>query len=412
MRICYLSEEYPPETRRGGIGTYTREIACAVAQLGHEVNVITKTHGDPYDTEAEGVLVHRIPRPTTGLDDASHRVADLLARSLAVFTKVQELNSRHPFDIIEAPEIGSEALHLAFRRDFTLVTRFHTPTFLVRELNPHQAETVYPYTSPFPETADVLERLQALGSAGVTSISRSMARVISQRWDIPIDRITVVPNPFNPDAVIKEDSAIYESMLKDTDYVLYFGRLEERKGVHVLAQALPSIFQRFPTIKAAFVGEDMGYGRSTMKDWVLTQNRGYEDRLIFVGHTEHESLFPIIRNAKLVILPSLWEALGYTCLESMALGKVVVATRGSGFEEIIDHGQSGFLVRPNDPADIASTVQEVLPRDLSPIERKSKARFLDFDSRRIAQRMVACYEELIGKSHAEVCRKGGSSPRS
>ena len=69
-------------------------------------------------------------------------------------------------------------------------------------------------------------------------------------------------------------------------------------------------------------------------------------------------------------------------------------TAKNGFFSL-KHGESGFLVRPNDPADLAATVQEVPLRDIRPIERKARARSLDFDGRRIAQQMVAYYEELI-----------------
>ena len=186
-------------------------------------------------------------------------------------------------------------------------------------------------------------------------------------------------------------------MLKDSEYLLYFGRLEERKGVQVLGQALPAILRDFPKVKMAFVGEDMGYGQSTMKRWVLDQNNDYAQRLVFIDRQEHEALFPIIRNAKLVILPSPWEGLGYTCQETMALGKVVVATGGSGFGELIHDGENGFLVRPSDSEDLAHTVKHVLRiEDLGPIARKARERAQDFHSTSIATQMVDYYAELSG----------------
>ena len=398
MRICYLTEEYPPETGRGGIGTYAHEIACAMADLGHEVHVITKTGGAPYQVEHEGIMVHRIPRPAIDGVGQSYRVAELIGRSLAVYTKVSELDATRAFDIIEAPEIGSEALHLAFKSEICLVTRLHTPTFLVKELNPHQGDTVFPYATPFPETADVLERHQTVGSAGITAISRAIALRVGKRWGIDLDRIEVIPNSFDPNIASTEDPTVYEATLAEAEYLLYYGRLEERKGVHVFASALPSILREFPRIKAAFVGEDMGYRNRSMRSWVLDQTRDFLDRLVFIDRLEHAALFPIIRNAKLMVLPAPWEGLGYTCLESLALGKVVVATFGSGFEEMIRHGENGFLTGPGDSEGLANIVKELLLReDLDSIGRKAEARSLDFRAVRIGRRMADYYERLASE---------------
>ncbi|PYT28129.1 MAG: hypothetical protein DMG58_18915 [Acidobacteria bacterium] len=77
MNICLVSQEYPPETARGGIGTQTWNKAKSLSQLGHEVHVLTCAGAEGPDLRSEscsGVMVHRMQTPV--------QCAGLLARLL------------------------------------------------------------------------------------------------------------------------------------------------------------------------------------------------------------------------------------------------------------------------------------------------------------------------------------------
>src|SRR6266581_7668046 len=65
LHVCYISQEYPPETGWGGVGAYTYEMAHALAEAGNRVTVITRAVNGETVTSERGVEVHRIsPRPT------------------------------------------------------------------------------------------------------------------------------------------------------------------------------------------------------------------------------------------------------------------------------------------------------------------------------------------------------------
>src|ERR1051325_3554092 len=64
MHICYISQEYPPETGWGGIGSYTYEMAHALARLGHRVSVVSRAVHEESVRTSEGVELHRVsPSP-------------------------------------------------------------------------------------------------------------------------------------------------------------------------------------------------------------------------------------------------------------------------------------------------------------------------------------------------------------
>jgi glycosyltransferase involved in cell wall biosynthesis len=69
------------------------------------------------------------------------------------------------------------------------------------------------------------------------------------------------------------------------------------------------------------------------------------ERLIVLERMPHRQLYPVIAGAHLVVLPSLIENLPNACLEAMGLGKVVIGTSGTGFDELISEERRDFLFR-------------------------------------------------------------------
>src|SRR5260370_40770434 len=64
MNICLVSQNYPPETAQGGIGTQARNKACELVRLGHSVHVLSsaKSGATRLTTRGDvGVVVHRMP---------------------------------------------------------------------------------------------------------------------------------------------------------------------------------------------------------------------------------------------------------------------------------------------------------------------------------------------------------------
>lgn len=84
-------------------------------------------------------------------------------------------------------------------------------------------------------------------------------------------------------------------------------------------------------------------------------------RAIYLEPMCHEKLYPILAKSIAVVLPSRIDNLPNTCLESMALKKIVIGTKGTSFEEIIDDGYNGFICK----ADCASSLLKSIETALS-----------------------------------------------
>ncbi len=397
MRICLVSREYPPETLTGGIGAYTHKTAAALVRLGHETHVVTSAPLPAAEYIENGVVVHRMCELA-----GQSLMPDSLAHARAVAGAIARIPGR--LDIVQACEWAGEAFWYAsaLRRRAPLVTRLATPHFVVERLN----AAAPPRLLRRGLVTRTIERVQAHRSDGIISPTRALAKIVCDGWHFAPERVTVVPTGASlGQGAISPEASLPEA-LRGSDYLLYFGRLERRKGVHVLGAALPAVLAAHPTLSAVFVGEDLSFGGQPMAEVIRGLAAPYADRLIFLPRMSQSALFPIIRAARLVVLPSLWENLANTCLEAMQLGRPVVATWGCGFEEVIEDGVSGFLTAPDDAAALSARMLDALA-DGAAAERVGLAaerRAQEFSVDAMAARLAEYYQQLIqlgGRSSAQ-----------
>jgi len=389
MKICLISREYPTDDHGGGIGTYTEKTARALAALGMTVDVITEARGDASSRVEERVTVHRLSPTRPG----SLRT---VARARAVARALENLPTAP--DVVQACEFGAEAFWYSFRKPARtkIVTRLATPSFLVRKLNGGNDRG----SSPKNAYLDWLERTQTIKSDGIISITTALADVVCEAWRIAPSRVTVVKTGVDFSRRHADRASPLPDTLVGREYLLYFGRLEERKGVHVLAQALPHVLATHPNLHVVFAGNSLRYGAVSMQSFVETQNDVFRDRLHFFPRLPHSELYPLLANALFVVLPSLWEGLGNVSLEALDMGKAVVATRHSGFDEVIEHGRSGLLVEPGSVNELKGGLVALLEDRslLHTMSLSAKARAECFELTMVTNQLIAYYDALLSRS--------------
>lgn len=381
MRIALVSREFPPASGSGGIGTYTEKTAHALATMGQDVHVFTE--GDPAAsrTTSAGAHIHVLPEIHTRPDERR-----VVLRAVAV---ARALRKAGPFDVVQACEWGAEAFAYAPRRTGLLITRLATPAYVVNRLNGMSARARL-------RTAVVggLERLQARWSDHVISPSRSLAELVGRDWGLDPRRMTVVPTGIE---IPVADPARIPAYLSGKRFVLYFGRLERRKGVKTWIDALRDVLDHDPELWAVFAGQDLGLSGTPVHEYARHVLGPRMARVMFLPRLPHSELFPLIAASTLVTMPSVWESLANACLEAMALGKPVIATSGSGFGEVIRDRVNGFLVLPEDSNALARTAIDALadPMRLAQVGQAAAARANDFALDKMAGRLLELYGQLV-----------------
>lgn len=377
MRIAIISRELPPHG--GGIGSWSSKAARGLARLGNEVHLFTEAHnGEPPEDNSTGVHVHRI-RPAR-LRPYSLAWAWAAARAVAV---------SGAFDLVQACEWDAEAMVYALHPDSPLVTRLATPHYLV------QATNQAPWRKRFRSTAtSQMERLQARRSRRVISPTLILAKEVAERWRIDLDTIAIVPTGIDPPEL---SAGPMPAFLTEAPYMLYFGRLEIRKGVDTLIDALPAILAAHPDVHCVLIGEDLTWNGVPFPQYAQQRCAAVMARIHFLPRMAHPELFQIVANARLVAIPSRWENLANTCLEAMVLGRPIIATSGSGFNEVLTDGVNGVLVRPRDPTALAEAAIKVLadPALLERLGAAARQRARDFTVDGMASGLMKVYGEVV-----------------
>jgi glycosyltransferase involved in cell wall biosynthesis len=191
--------------------------------------------------------------------------------------------------------------------------------------------------------------------------------------------------------------------------VLFVGRLTPHKGVDRLIEALP------PGAELRVAGSG-GHDRELPeRDYPnLLRRLAAGRRVTFLGPLADERLPAFYRSAQVLVLPSVErtcygkpirtsELLGLVVLEAMMSGTPVVASRLGGLPEIVEQGQTGFLVEPGNRSELGERLAEILgdPGLAARLGRQARERALErFTWQACAERCLAAYAELLPRPGA------------
>jgi glycosyltransferase involved in cell wall biosynthesis len=389
MRVLLSSQEMPPETGWGGIGTYVATLAPALAAAGAEVRVLSVVRGqESSDRERDGVVIHRRPlrRPPgiarlTRLPQGWER----LSLALAVDREVRRL--RLFPDVIEAPEWRAEGLVLARRRTAPVLVRLHSA-----------AQQLFPYANRVGFDTRAAVRLERLGidAADLVVSTRSNLDSLSSivRGRMPPARAIALPVPQLAPA----------GPPPATPRVLFVGRLERRKGPELLVEAARAVLEAVPEARFAFAGADTGRAPGSYLELMRGRARELEveHALEFLGQLGHAQVLDEIRAATVCAFPSRQETFGYGAAEAAALGRAVVGSRIPPYEELFGAregvgGADGAVLVPVEDVPAWAAAITALLRDTARTEalgRAGRARVTDRCAPdRIAAEMLDAYAE-------------------
>jgi glycogen synthase len=399
MRVALISEEYAGALTSGGIGSYTRAAAEMLSDVGHDVEVFTSDQGASASSP-------KFPTHFIRLTDQDFRSS-----------VVEVFRQRHlsaPFDVVEGPEYRADALEIArLFPSIALVTKLQTPAVVVDQIN-HQfvpwqnhvrfalgavrrGQRPKPLWRYEPEKDN--ERTVALLADELTACSRALANATAQLWGVDNTAISVLPNVITQ----AHTGALNRHRNGQVPVVTFLGRIEIRKGVLDLAKAIPSIISRHPNTRFRFIGRSLPHPATgeDLTALILRKLGRHASAVEFVGAVPYDRVVDYLLSSDICVLPSIWEAEGIACKEAMIAGCAVVATAGSGMAEFISHGETGLLVRPRSPSEIASSVCSLLgsPQRASEIGLAARNWILSEHSpAKIAPRQEEVYRSAIKKS--------------
>jgi glycosyltransferase involved in cell wall biosynthesis len=138
--------------------------------------------------------------------------------------------------------------------------------------------------------------------------------------------------------------------------VLSVGNLTAIKGHALLLRAFKGILLQVPNCSLEIIGA----GPERKKLGQLAAKLGIPDRVHFSGRQGRDYVAEAMRRCAVFALPSTYEGLGCVYLEAMACAKPAIGCRGQGIEEVIEHGKSGLLVRPENEHELTDAMLTLL----------------------------------------------------
>jgi glycosyltransferase involved in cell wall biosynthesis len=173
----------------------------------------------------------------------------------------------------------------------------------------------------------------------------------------------------------------------------FVGRLSEEKGILNFAHAIRLIVAAEAEIRFVICGE--GGLSNSLKAILGVQGL---DRTNLIGWVDHDQIPSLLNSMMLLVIPSYSEGLPNVMVEAMACGTPVLATRVGAIPDEIEEGKTGFLLKTNDPEEIARSVIDCLrdePRLTTVAELARKQAQLRFSKEAQAQKWGRLLPELI-----------------
>lgn len=346
MRLLLFTYEFPPLI--GGIGRYCRTLVQGLVDQGHEVLVLIPREIEGADGTVCGAQVRCLPQDRSPL----HRFVDAyrLCRAIQTYQPDYVL-ATHGFSFVPVGLLG-------------LIRRFPYALTIIGSDVQHHASVHKP--------TDVLWRFlfqRALNQAQkLICISRYSRDLLRSTFSVPAEGLHVVYMGLDEPRFARPSPEQVEDLrqrlhLRDQVVLLTVGRLVPRKGHDQVLRALAQLISTHPTVHYLVVGE----GPDERRLRRMVTELGLEAHVTFAGYVPEEELNHYYDVADVYVMPSrpegeMVEGFGLVFIEAGARGLPVVGGRHGGVREAVLDGQTGYLVDPLAPDEIARRISELIER--------------------------------------------------
>jgi phosphatidylinositol alpha-mannosyltransferase len=372
VKIAVVSQSYYP--RYGGVTEHVHHTAQELRRRGHDVTIITShfRRGEASHTEGVERIGYNVLIPFNGA------FVDL-AIGLRLKQQLRALFRAGDFEIVHthAPLVPTLPLMAIEAATCAQVGTFHTTGDRSRML-----ELARGYLEP------IMARLDA--RIAVSETAKAYAeRLFPATYHIVPNGVDV--NRFNPEVKPFDE-------WRDDAHVnlLFVGRLDPRKGVHLLIAAMPEVVRRTGgRARLLIVGDS--YLRPKLEGSVPAAVRGH---VHFLGHVPSHDLPRWYATGDVFVSPASGnESFGIVLVEAMAAGRAVVASDIPGYRSVVIPDENGVMFPPGDVPALADVLVRLVddPERRKTLAERGRARAFEFSWPRVTDQIEAIYREVLAR---------------
>jgi D-inositol-3-phosphate glycosyltransferase len=337
----------------GGMNVYVREMASSLAQAGIECTTYTRADRAGLPPEVLIEPGHRVVHVEAG---PHHLPKEALPDVLDTFTAgvLDHLASNGGADVVHANYwlSGVVGHRLKHTLDVPFVSTFHTLARVKAEGG-----------DPEPAWRDRAEA-EIITCADAICVSCSEEeRQFRRLYGDPAGRIEIVAPGVEHAFFAPGERAGARAALdlpSDRPVLLFVGRIQPLKGPDVAIRTLAAMEHDDALLLIVGGASGAEGDAETARAHELVDELALHDRVRFVPPQPHHILSTYYRAADAVLVPSRSESFGLVALEAAACGIPVVASAVGGLLELVDHGETGYLIGDRRPEHFASAVDRIL----------------------------------------------------
>lgn len=226
---------------------------------------------------------------------------------------------------------------------------------------------------------------------------------IMKAYSLSSEKVRVVPygvdhDRFHPGATLDSDWARAHGIREG--YLLHVGVFSHRKNIPSLLRAVAQMRARSNGrgVQLVLAGSAAPSVTGSAEIHQTIQELDLADSVVLAGHVPDQHIPGLYAQAKVLVMPSLYEGFGFPVLESMAAGTPVVASNTSSLPEVA--GDAALLVSPTDERALAGALEEVIhnPGTAAELKTRGLARAKQFNWQRTAAETLEVYRSVVRSS--------------
>ncbi len=377
MHICFITSEFPTKgLNGGGIGSVVKFLGEKLVKKNIDVSVVGFYNVNSEQLEkVNGINVYRLSKSTW-------KFARFYDHTKRILKKINEINTINTIDVVEGSELSFAFFPI--KTSYKKIIRLHGGHhFFAIELNKKPA-----FWRSYQEKKSFEK---ANGFIAVSNyVGFQTRKHLNSNFSFKTIYNTVDTNQFKNSNELK-----YQK-----NSLLFVGTICEKKGVRQLVQAIPIIKKQLPDVVLNIIGRDWKFpdGKSYieyLKSFILDADK---KNINIIGPVPHSKVPTYIEKADVCVYPSHMEAMPIAWLEGLAMGKKVVASKIGPALELVKDNETGLLINPYSPEDIAEKIIQILANPKEAEIRAFNARtdiLKRFNSESIISQNIEFYKSII-----------------
>jgi phosphoheptose isomerase/glycosyltransferase involved in cell wall biosynthesis len=365
-RIAFISDHASPLATLGGIDSggqnvYVAEVARCLSKLGYEIDIFTRRTAveqkEVINFEKHIRVIHITAGPAQDLPkEELYSYMPEFSEQVQYFIEVQKIH----YDLIHAHFWLSGMVAMDLKRELGIpfVITFHALGKVRRQ---HQGAE-----DRFPKQRETVEQEIILHADKIIAECPNDMKDLMHLYHAPQEKIEIIPCGYNPDdfyPVSNKQAKIKLGLQLEHQYILQLGRIVPRKGIDNVIEAIGLLNGKFPNLRLLIVGGDFT-DPATQKEIKrlkqICQEKKIEDKVKFLGNKGRDELKYYYSASEIFVTTPWYEPFGITPLEAMACGTPVIGSDVGGISFTVRNNETGRLVSPQEPAQLASNIMDLL----------------------------------------------------